>query len=252
MNPHFLHCRWVLYCWATWEANAHFRDGETEALGDKVRCQAGTAGMGTSRIQLQSTMWGRHGIFCGPQVSYWKGWADAAPETLLIDTPLFQKRWLSVFPVWGGFREVGKVSNSWSWRSERPLGRLGPSSHLSRAKWLTWWPPKFLPSWAYGPMFDLYPSDPSVQFSHSVMSDSLLPHGQQHARPPCPSPTPRVYSNSCHHEFTHEFTSWVYSNSCHQWCHPTISSSVIPFSSCLQCLSASGSFQMSQFFTSVH
>ena len=67
------------------------------------------------------------------------------------------------------------------------------------------------------------------------MSDSLWPHGLQHARPPCPSPTPRVYSNSC---------------PLSQWCHPTISSFVIPFSSCLQSLPASGSFQMSQFFTS--
>ena len=73
----------------------------------------------------------------------------------------------------------------------------------------------------------------SVQFSHSVMSDSLRPHGLQHARPPCLSPTPGVYSNSC--------------PSC-SWCHPAISSSVIPFSSCLQSFPASGSFQMSQFF----
>ena len=67
------------------------------------------------------------------------------------------------------------------------------------------------------------------------MSDSLQPHGLQHARPPCPSPTPRVYSNS-------------YPLS--QWCHPTISFSVIPFSSCLQSFPASGSFQISQLFTS--
>ena len=75
----------------------------------------------------------------------------------------------------------------------------------------------------------------SVQFSHSVRSDSLRSHGPQHIRPPCPSPTPEVYSNSC---------------PLSQWCHPTISSSVIPFSSCLQSFPASGSFQMSQFFTS--
>ena len=74
----------------------------------------------------------------------------------------------------------------------------------------------------------------SVQFS-SVVSDSLRPHESQHARPPCPSPTPGVYSNSCP-------LSW--------WCHPTISSSVIPFSSCLQSFSASGSFPMHQFFAS--
>ena len=74
-----------------------------------------------------------------------------------------------------------------------------------------------------------------VQFSHSVVSDSLQPHGLQHTRPPCPSPTPGVYSNSCPSG---------------QWCHPTISSSVIPFSSCLQSSQASGSFPVSQFFTS--
>ena len=75
----------------------------------------------------------------------------------------------------------------------------------------------------------------SVQSSSSVVSDSLRPHGLQHTRPPCPSPTPGVYSNSC---------------PLSRWCHPTISSSVIPFSSCLQSFPASGSFPMSQFFTS--
>ena len=75
----------------------------------------------------------------------------------------------------------------------------------------------------------------SVQFSCSVMSDCLWLHGLQHARPPCPSWTPKAYSDSCPSS---------------QWCHPTISSSVIPFSSCLQSFPASGSFPMSQFFTS--
>ena len=75
----------------------------------------------------------------------------------------------------------------------------------------------------------------SIQFNHSVMSDSLRPHGLQHARPPCTSPTPEAYSNSC-------LLSW--------WCHPTISPSVVPFFSHLQSFSASGSFQMSQFFAS--
>ena len=75
----------------------------------------------------------------------------------------------------------------------------------------------------------------SVQFSHSVMSDSLQPQGLQHARLPCPSPTPRACSNSCP-------LSW--------WCHPTISSSVILFSSCLPSFPASGSFPNSQFFES--
>ena len=74
----------------------------------------------------------------------------------------------------------------------------------------------------------------SVQFRHLVVSDSSQPHGLQHTRRPCPSPTPRVYSNS---------------SPLSQWCHPTISSSVVLFS-CLQSFPASGSFQMSQLFTS--
>ena len=73
-----------------------------------------------------------------------------------------------------------------------------------------------------------------LQFSSSVVSDSLRPHESQHARPPCPSPTPRVYSNSCPSS---------------GWCHPTISSSVVPFSSCPQSLPASQSFPMSQLVT---
>ena len=75
----------------------------------------------------------------------------------------------------------------------------------------------------------------SIQFSRSVVSDSLPPHEPQHARPPYPSPTPRVHSNSCP-------LSW--------WCHSTISSSVVPFSSRLQSFPSSGHFLMSQFFTS--
>ena len=75
----------------------------------------------------------------------------------------------------------------------------------------------------------------SVQFSRSVMSDSLQTHGLQHARPPCPSPTPKVHTNPCP-------LSW--------WCHPTISSSGIPFSSSPQSFPASGSLPMSQFFAS--
>ena len=75
--------------------------------------------------------------------------------------------------------------------------------------------------------------DDSVQFSRSVLSDSLQPHEKQHARPPCPSPTPGVHPNSC---------------ASSQWFHPAISSSVIPFSSCPQSLPASGYFPMSQLF----
>ena len=73
----------------------------------------------------------------------------------------------------------------------------------------------------------------SVQFSLSVVSDFLRPHEPQHARPPCPSPTPGVHSNSC---------------PLSPWCHPVISSSIVPFSSCPQSLPASESFPMSQLF----
>ena len=79
------------------------------------------------------------------------------------------------------------------------------------------------------------PKCSSVQFSRSVVSDSLWPHEPQHTRPPCPSPTPRVHPNPWP-------LNW--------WYHPTISSSVVPFSSCLQSFPASGSFQMSQLSTS--
>ena len=75
----------------------------------------------------------------------------------------------------------------------------------------------------------------SVQFSHSVMTNSLQPHGLQQCKLPCPSPTPRAYSNSCPLSL---------------WCYPTISFSVIHFSSCLQSFPTSGSFQMSPFFAS--
>ena len=73
------------------------------------------------------------------------------------------------------------------------------------------------------------------QFSCLVVSDSSWPHGLQHAKPPCPSPTPGIYSNSC---------------PLSRWCHPTISSSVVPFSSCPQSFPASGSFPLSQLFSS--
>ena len=75
----------------------------------------------------------------------------------------------------------------------------------------------------------------TVQFSHSVLSNSLWPYEPYHARPPCPSPAPRVHPNLC---------------PLSRWCHPTISSSVVPFSSCPQSFPESGSFQMSQLFAS--
>ena len=82
--------------------------------------------------------------------------------------------------------------------------------------------------------WDTRRSNQSLQFSHSVVSNSLQPNESQHARPPCPSPTPGVHTNPC--------------PLC-QWCHPAISSSVIPFSSCPQSLPASESFSVSQLFT---
>ena len=78
-------------------------------------------------------------------------------------------------------------------------------------------------------------SNHSVQFSHSVVSESSWPHGPEHSRPPCPSPTPKIYPNSC-------LSS--------QWCHPAITSSVVPFFCCPQSFPASGSFPMSQIFVS--
>ena len=87
----------------------------------------------------------------------------------------------------------------------------------------------FCISWRVGSWYGF-----SVQFSCSLVSDSLRPHESQHATPPCPLPTPRVYPNPC---------------PLRQWCHPTISSSVVPFSSCPQSLPALESFPMSQLFT---
>ena len=85
------------------------------------------------------------------------------------------------------------------------------------------------------PWKESYDQSSSVQFSRTVMSDSLQPHESQHAGPPCPSPIPAVHPNPCP-------LSW--------WCHPITSSSVVPFSSFPQSFSASGSFQMSQLFAS--
>ena len=108
--------------------------------------------------------------------------------------------------------------------------------------WLLWsrkWSPATLKEWARdsGRVSGTKSGtrDSVSQFSHSVMSDSLWPHGLQHARPLCPSPTPGVYSNLC---------------PLSQWCHPTISSSFIPFSSHLLSFPAPGSFPVSQFFAS--
>ena len=106
---------------------------------------------------------------------------------------------------------------------------------------LLWFPPvTFLHTWWVLTMHEalliVYSNGfSSVQFSRLFVSDSLRPHEAQHARPPCPSPTPRVYPNSC---------------PLSRWCHPTISSSAVPFYSCPQSFPASGSFPMSQLFIS--
>ena len=98
---------------------------------------------------------------------------------------------------------------------------------------LVWWMLSFKLTSSFC-SFTFHQEALSVQFSRSVVSDSLRPHELQHARPPCPLPTPGVHSNSCPS----------------QWCYATISSSVIPFSSCLQSSPASGSLPMSQFLAS--
>ena len=106
-----------------------------------------------------------------------------------------------------------------------PSIRVFSNESACRIRW-----PKY---WNFS--FSIRPSNESVQFSSVIQLCLYTPHGPKRARLPCPSPTPGVYSNSCP-------LSW--------WCHPTISSSVVPFSSCLQSFPASGYFQMSQFFTS--
>ena len=131
-----------------------------------------------------------------------------APFYLLIN------HWLLLVVLYGITRPLpsGNVSDKISFQQYSSLSVITPSTLPSTNKMVI----------------------SSVQFSCSVMSDSLRPHGLQHTRPPCLSPTPGVYSNSCP-------LSW--------WCHPTISSSVIPFSF-PQSFPASGSFPMGQFFAS--
>ena len=110
----------------------------------------------------------------------------------------------------------------------------GEKETLERNKWKVQnWKTQFI-KWKTSLAAQCIRKD-SVQFSRSVVSNSLWLHGLQHARLPCPSPTPGVYSNSC---------------PLSRWCHPTISSSVVPFSSHLRSFPASGSFPMSQFFES--
>ena len=125
---------------------------------------------------------------------------------------------ISWIPVWGAFIHIWRPESSAGCDIPRFLIRQGTFSFHT-----------YTIIEIYGEIVYIW----ALQFSCSVMSHSLRPHGLQHARPPCPLPTPRVYLNSC---------------PLSQWCHPTISFSVVPFSSCLQSFPASGSFQMSQFF----
>ena len=142
---------------------------------------------------------------------------------------------------------VGLISYSDLLRPWKPTETLGHSLKLSCLNSSKWNLANFQDKWPVSKIlkrqFSLFEYvwifrklvDSSVQFSRSVMSNSLRPHELQHAMPPCPSPTPGVHPNPC-------LLSW--------WCHPIISSSVVPFSSCPQSFPASGSFQMSQLFAS--
>ena len=132
---------------------------------------------------------------------------------------------------WEDPLEEGTHSSVLAWEipwTEEP-GRLHSKGSRKSGTWLSDWT-------TTSPLLTFEEvRNPSVQFSHSVVSNSLGPQGLQHTRPPCPSPTPRVYSNSC---------------PLSRWCHPTNSFSGIPFSSCLHSFPASRSFQPSQFFAS--
>ena len=136
---------------------------------------------------------------------------------------------------------VGKMKTFWNWT----LGMVAQlcdytQNHSTVLFQVKYSPEKIIENWDSSPLLYRYGGEKikggcSVQFSHSVVSDSLWSHGLQHAKLPCPSRTPEACSNSC---------------PLSQWCHPTILSSVVSFSSCLQSFPASGSFLSSQFFTS--
>jgi len=154
-------------------------------------------------------------------------------QMLLYETSVFLLRVNCLPSLWNFKLPLISFVFSWGWylRSGLNFGEL-PSSpgslcHISSVRLLSH-------VWQYAAPLD-YRTPGFLQFSHSVMSDSLRPQELQHARPPCPSPTPRVHPNSCP-------SSW--------WCHLAISSSVVPFSSCSQSFPASGSFPKSQLFTS--
>ena len=138
--------------------------------------------------------------------------------------------------------EVSDAANLARWKKKmavtsqsvhQKFNKWAHSSHVN-VSWSIWWAQKASRAWNVCGRASRY-SFASVQFSHSVVSDSLQPHELQHARPRCPSPTPEVHPNPC--------------PLC-RWCHPTTSSSVVPSSSCPQSFPASGSFQISQLFAS--
>ena len=138
----------------------------------------------------------------------------------------------------GKIKEFRKTNYKWDselWKSVQPQRK--PNSNLPKYFFTlsNWQKYRSLTTYSVGEAIVNRHLIQCCQFSRSVVSNSLQPHGLQHARPPCPPPTPRVYSNWC----------WL-----SRWCHPTISSSVIPFSSRLQSFPALGSFPKSQFFTS--
>ena len=146
-------------------------------------------------------------------------------------------------PVWRGFwvpegsynfnwNAAGRSSEKVTW--EQSLAKAG-SHRLQTYDVRATWRPSIHKTLCRHCLPGNFPSISSVQFSCSVVSDFLQPHGPQHARPPCPSPTPGVHPNPCP-------LSW--------WYHPAISSSVVPFSSSPQSFPASGSFLTSQLFTS--
>ena len=156
-----------------------------------------------------------------------RGWEsrETMPNSGLVSTPL------SHSCSFHSCRTQHQTRSSTVWyNTEQALGLTAGSAFYA---WLnSYFTP---PYWDRYFLLLVYYSDVKVQFSRSVICDSLRPHSLQHARPPCLLLTPGAYSNSCP-------LSW--------WCHPTISSSVVPFSSHLQSFPASGSFQMSQFFAS--
>ena len=154
---------------------------------------------------------------------------------LVIENTLCQQhnRWLYTWISPDSTEMTDYIFCSWRWRSSIQLAKTRRGADCGSYHELLI--ANFRLKLKYVGKTTTFWSFSSVQFSHSVVSDSLRPHEPQHARPPCPSPTPGVHPNPCP-------SSW--------WCHPTISSSVIPFSSRLQSFPASGSFQMSQFFAS--